>query len=302
MSFSHNPLSPSSSSSSGGGGGSSTGGERVGPGSILNSSTPSSSTRVSTSSFVGGGSASNSRRYEGGIGSPLPTPLSLSPSVSFTGAPVIPPPVVMPPHPDSLTSSPHTAGPHTPIASTTTVYHHFYASPSAPYPQVQPPYRERSPAPRVIGGGVVPPPPPYSINPFYVGGVGGIATPSHPPSTPAPVTSSITHSGQWEVVEPSEGSVLPCQRSLHAGAVWRDYFIVFGGYDGIRRVNDLYAFSFKTNLWQSLSNIDAPSPRDRHVAVVHDDHFYVFGGFDGLARVNGKSLYLCDNLTNSSLF
>lgn len=101
----------------------------------------------------------------------------------------------------------------------------------------------------------------------------------------------------WKRIEPKEtlclqsmphSQSLPCQRSLHAGAVWKDFFIVFGGYDGVSRVNDLYAFSFKTEQWILLSNINAPSPRDRHVACVYGNSLFIFGGFDGDARVDGK--------------
>lgn len=104
-------------------------------------------------------------------------------------------------------------------------------------------------------------------------------------SSPSPIT------GRWESVDCAEtqkGSVVPCQRSLHAGAVWKDNFIVFGGYDGARRVNDLYQFGFKTNLWTLLTSVNAPTARDRHVAVVYENSLYIFGGFDGVARVNGK--------------
>ena len=94
----------------------------------------------------------------------------------------------------------------------------------------------------------------------------------------------------WERVEAAPGSNVPCQRSLHAAAVWKDQFLVFGGYDGLHRVNDLHSFNFQTSIWTILSNTDAPSPRDRHVAVVYNSHLYIFGGFDGVARVNGKSL------------
>jgi N-acetylneuraminic acid mutarotase len=95
----------------------------------------------------------------------------------------------------------------------------------------------------------------------------------------------------WEVVEAAPGSSIPCQRSLHAGAVWRDQFLVFGGYDGLHRVNDLYSFDFKTSVWRALNNTDAPSPRDRHVAVVYSNCLYIFGGFDGVARVNDLHAY-----------
>lgn len=109
----------------------------------------------------------------------------------------------------------------------------------------------------------------------------------------------------WESIQPRPGSIVPCQRSLHAGAVWKDCFVVFGGYDGQHRVNDLYSFNFKQNSWQQLSNIDAPSPRDRHVAVVCENHLYIFGGFDGVARVNGNlsiSSYVVANITRFLCF
>lgn len=103
-----------------------------------------------------------------------------------------------------------------------------------------------------------------------------------------PTMGSLTG---WERVPATTDSTLPCQRSLHAGAVWRDFLIIFGGYDGHHRVNDLYSFDFKASKWAMLANTDAPSPRDRHVAVVFENHLYVFGGFDGLARVNGELGY-----------
>jgi len=90
----------------------------------------------------------------------------------------------------------------------------------------------------------------------------------------------------WEMVETAEESRVPCARSLHAGAVWGDKFVVFGGYDGHHRVNDLHSFDFKSKTWAELSRENAPSPRDRHVATVFGDALYIFGGFDGLARVN----------------
>ncbi len=112
-----------------------------------------------------------------------------------------------------------------------------------------------------------------------------------PPSNPLPQLKrdkcNVESLVEWEKVSAATGSSVPCQRSLHAGAVWKDNFIVFGGYDGRHRVNDLYSFNFKSNLWQALSTSNAPSPRDRHIATVHDNSLYIFGGFDGVARING---------------
>lgn len=103
---------------------------------------------------------------------------------------------------------------------------------------------------------------------------------------------SIPHPNSgWSIVTSQDDFVWPCQRSLHAGAVWKDCFIVFGGYDGRHRVNDMYSFNFKTSCWELLQYPNVPSPRDRHVAVVYEDCLYVFGGFDGAARINGKLIF-----------
>ena len=65
--------------------------------------------------------------------------------------------------------------------------------------------------------------------------------------------SKVSPYSIWEKVEIKQSiGNIPCQRSLHAGAVWKDYFVVFGGYDGHHRVNDLYSYSFKLNQWKVL--------------------------------------------------
>ena len=67
--------------------------------------------------------------------------------------------------------------------------------------------------------------------------------------------------------------------------------IVFGGYDGQQRLNDLHAFHFTSCKWHLLSSVDAPAARDRHSAAVYQEKFVVFGGFDGLARVDDLHTY-----------
>lgn len=98
------------------------------------------------------------------------------------------------------------------------------------------------------------------------------------------------NTGIWERVKHTSGKP-PCQRSLHAAAVWKRQLVIFGGYDGVHRVNDLHAFDFTTGAWEVLTDVEDPqmcnpSPRDRHIAVVWGNGFYIFGGFDGLTRVN----------------
>jgi len=104
---------------------------------------------------------------------------------------------------------------------------------------------------------------------------------------PPPPDSDIKTSykkcdGGWEYVEIKsslEKDKIPCQRSLHSGAVYRDNLLIFGGYDGSKRINDLWNYNFTTMRWTLLNDNDAPSPRDRHVAVVCNNELYIFGGF-----------------------
>lgn len=65
---------------------------------------------------------------------------------------------------------------------------------------------------------------------------------------------------------------------------------VFGGFDGIRRSDAFFAYSFAGRRWSPVlpaaNSGPPPSPRDRHVAVAFGNSIYVHGGFDGTSRQN----------------
>eukprot|EP00918_Siedleckia_nematoides_P096254 GHVU01211143.1.p1 GENE.GHVU01211143.1~~GHVU01211143.1.p1 ORF type:complete len:532 (+),score=90.99 GHVU01211143.1:322-1917(+) len=57
---------------------------------------------------------------------------------------------------------------------------------------------------------------------------------------------------------------------------------VFGGYDGTRRVNDLWRFSTVECKWALCDpGGDLPSPRHSHCGVTFHDYLYIFAGYDG---------------------
>lgn len=101
--------------------------------------------------------------------------------------------------------------------------------------------------------------------------------------------SSGSNTSGWSVVE-TNGGTPPSARSLHAAAMLNGVMYVFGGYDGMARVNTFHAFSFAEKRWSpvlpSANSSHAPSPRDRHVAFAFGNSFYVHGGFDGTSRVS----------------
>jgi hypothetical protein len=101
--------------------------------------------------------------------------------------------------------------------------------------------------------------------------------------------SSSSSNNGWSIVE-TNGGTPPSARSLHAAALLNGIVYVFGGYDGVQRVNTFHAFSFAEKRWSpvlpSSNSSTPPSPRDRHVAVAFGNSFYVHGGFDGTSRVS----------------
>ena len=92
----------------------------------------------------------------------------------------------------------------------------------------------------------------------------------------------IRRSVKCERVDQRLGNMAPCQRSLHAAACWRDNMLIFGGYDGHVRLNDLHCYNFTSNKWSVLSSYQAPSPRDRHSAVIYENYLVIFGGKDSI--------------------
>uniref|UniRef100_A0A7S2R715 BTB domain-containing protein n=1 Tax=Mucochytrium quahogii TaxID=96639 RepID=A0A7S2R715_9STRA len=77
----------------------------------------------------------------------------------------------------------------------------------------------------------------------------------------------------------------PCPRDRHTAVVVGHDFWVFGGYDGVQRVNHLHRYSFKTKCWSKLPTITStPSARHSHSAVAVGSSMYIFAGYDGSYR------------------
>ena len=117
-------------------------------------------------------------------------------------------------------------------------------------------------------------------------GIRSIAVPEHSMSDEEGSPSGGGANG-WCNVE-TNGGTPPSARSLHAAALLNGVLYIFGGYDGVSRVNTFHAFSFAEKRWSpvlpSANSADPPSPRDRHVSVAFGNSFYVHGGFDGTSR------------------
>lgn len=80
--------------------------------------------------------------------------------------------------------------------------------------------------------------------------------------------------------------ITPSRRDRHSAVIYGNLFVVFGGFDGRFRVNDIHAFDLDQNVWQEIDGPlygvrVLPTPRHSHSAVVYGQSFYIFGGYDG---------------------
>lgn len=73
----------------------------------------------------------------------------------------------------------------------------------------------------------------------------------------------------------------PTGRAEHTAVVYLNRMIIFGGYDGKRKLNDTFVFDFATKTWScpNLAMHNPPSRRCKHTAVLYDKEMYVLGGF-----------------------
>lgn len=74
---------------------------------------------------------------------------------------------------------------------------------------------------------------------------------------------------------------VPVARAEHTAVVHGNRMIVFGGYDGKKKLNDTYVYDFPSRQWcrPSIADHNAPSRRCKHSAVVYNKKMYIVGGF-----------------------
>lgn len=98
---------------------------------------------------------------------------------------------------------------------------------------------------------------------------------------PIPLTSPSPQFGFPMDGMSSRRPQLPLGRAEHTAIVEGSRMIVFGGYDGKKKLNDTYVFNFATLQWYrpSAADCNAPSRRCKHSAVLYKRKMYVVGGF-----------------------
>lgn len=79
----------------------------------------------------------------------------------------------------------------------------------------------------------------------------------------------------------------PSTRFGYVSAVWSDFFILFGGYDGSNWLNDMHEFDFTRQKWSRIEpKTEPPSARSCPSWAAYKNSIFLFGGYDGVQRMN----------------
>jgi len=117
----------------------------------------------------------------------------------------------------------------------------------------------------------------------------GPAGPQSPKSASSPGSANKAPSPfgnlRWRSIHPAGNH--PPPRSGAAAVVHENQLLLYGGYGGLSRLEDLWSFDFETNTWTQLE-YEGPGPgaRENNGMVVLDNCLYVFGGYNGYQWLN----------------
>jgi N-acetylneuraminic acid mutarotase len=101
----------------------------------------------------------------------------------------------------------------------------------------------------------------------------------------------------WSVVHAS--GTVPSIRSCPSWCMssFSSSVFVFGGYDGVQRMNDFFECRLDTYTWSVVTATGyVPSPRYFHACAMYANCMYVFGGYNGTERLNDMYEYSFDTL------
>jgi len=75
----------------------------------------------------------------------------------------------------------------------------------------------------------------------------------------------------------------PQKRTDHSVCLFRDSLLIFGGFDGHNRFDDLRELHLRERRWSDVTPVRSTVPRSRfgHTAVMYGHSMFIFGGWDG---------------------
>lgn len=85
----------------------------------------------------------------------------------------------------------------------------------------------------------------------------------------------------------------PSRRFGYVSVVHDNKFVLFGGFDGTRWLNDMFEFDLVTNTWKTVqASGRLPSVRSCPAWIKDENYVYIHGGYDGVERK--ADFFACD--------
>ena len=91
----------------------------------------------------------------------------------------------------------------------------------------------------------------------------------------------------------------PPPRANNSSSIIQDNLYIFGGWDGSKRLNDLFVFNLKQFIWSQISVVgESPAPRAGMELCNVNDKLFLFGG-SGPHAFCFNDLYTFDPVSSS---
>ena len=72
----------------------------------------------------------------------------------------------------------------------------------------------------------------------------------------------------------------PSPRTAYSAVSWKERVVIFGGYDGKQRFNDLFVLNLVSGTWKKVKTRSPPTARYGHTATLIGDLMLVVGGYN----------------------
>ena len=100
-----------------------------------------------------------------------------------------------------------------------------------------------------------------------------------------PIRASNNDDPQEMQADALQSQPVPTRRFGYVSVVHDGKFVLFGGFDGSRWLNDMYVFDFLTATWTQIqARGPMPSARSCPAWAKSDTHVFIQGGYDGVER------------------
>ncbi|CAD8124604.1 unnamed protein product [Paramecium sonneborni] len=86
-----------------------------------------------------------------------------------------------------------------------------------------------------------------------------------------------TKTNMWKLIQTVDNQ-RPPPRANHCSSVCQNKLFIFGGWDGSKRLNDLFCYDVTTNKWIELKPLQSPSARAGMCMTTINNKIYLFGG------------------------